>query len=49
VLGQKELMDGTVIVRDMENGIQEIVDFKKVVDEVKKRLEAQAQSVITAS
>ncbi len=47
VLGQKELMDGTVIVRDMENGIQEIVDFKKVVDEIKKRLEAQAQSVTT--
>lgn len=41
VLGQKELMDGTIIVRDMENGIQEIVDLKKVVTEVGKRLEAR--------
>ncbi len=41
VLGQKELMDGTIIVRDMENGIQEIVDLKKVVVEVGKRLQAR--------
>lgn len=41
VLGQKELMDGTIIVRDMENGIQEIVDLNKVVIEVGKRLEAR--------
>ncbi len=40
VLGQKEMMDGTIIVRDMENGIQEIVDLKKVVSEIKKRIEA---------
>lgn len=39
ILGQKELVDGTIIIRDMEAGIQEIVDFKKVVKEVKKRLE----------
>jgi histidyl-tRNA synthetase len=38
VIGQKELTDGTIIVRDMENGIQEIVDFNKVVEEVQKRL-----------
>jgi len=38
VLGQKEMVDGTVIVRDMENGVQEVVDFKKIVSEVKKRL-----------
>lgn len=38
VIGQKELTDGTIIVRDMENGIQEIVDFNKVLDEVQKRL-----------
>jgi len=46
VVGQKELMDGTIIVRDMENGIQEVVDFNKVVAEVKKRLAAQQSSVI---
>lgn len=38
ILGQKELLDGTVIIRDMENGIQEVVDLAKIVDELKKRL-----------
>jgi histidyl-tRNA synthetase len=38
IIGQKELMDDTILIRDMENGIQEIVDFQKVVSEVKKRL-----------
>lgn len=38
ILGQKELLDETVIIRDMENGIQEVVDLNKVVDEVRKRL-----------
>lgn len=41
ILGQKEILDGTVMLRDMENGIQEIVDMKKVVSEIKKRLEKQ--------
>jgi len=41
ILGQKEILDGTVMLRDMENGIQEIVDFRKIVHEVKKRLEKQ--------
>jgi histidyl-tRNA synthetase len=49
VLGQKELMDGTIIVRDMENGIQEIIDLKKVVEEVKKRLVARQSSILTVS
>ncbi|MCX6785415.1 MAG: histidine--tRNA ligase [Candidatus Komeilibacteria bacterium] len=39
ILGQKEIVDGTIMIRDMENGIQEVVDFTKVVAEVKKRLE----------
>ncbi len=38
VLGQKELMDGTIILRDMESGAQEVVDAKKVVHELEKRL-----------
>ncbi|MBI4426807.1 MAG: histidine--tRNA ligase [Candidatus Kerfeldbacteria bacterium] len=38
IIGQKEIMDDTVLIRDMENGIQEVVDFKKVVPEVQKRL-----------
>ena len=39
ILGQKEIMDGTIIIRDMEAGIQEIYDFKKVIPEIQKKLE----------
>jgi len=38
IVGQKEMMDGTILVRDMENGIQEVVDIQKVVTEIVKRL-----------
>ncbi|MFA6098125.1 MAG: histidine--tRNA ligase [Patescibacteria group bacterium] len=39
ILGQKEIMDSTILIRDMESGLQETVDFSKVVPEIKKRLE----------
>lgn len=39
ILGQKELLDKTILIRDMENGIQETVDYKKAVPEVLKRLQ----------
>jgi len=38
ILGQKELLDETIIIRDMENGIQEVVSMSKVAEEIKKRL-----------
>jgi histidyl-tRNA synthetase len=38
ILGQKEIMDGTIIIRDMNSGIQEIVVFDNIIDEIKKRL-----------
>jgi histidyl-tRNA synthetase len=38
ILGQKEVMDGTILVRDMESGVQEIIDFNKTVSEIKKKL-----------
>lgn len=38
ILGQKEAIDGTVIVKDMASGNQEIIDAKKLVNEIKKRL-----------
>lgn len=38
ILGQKEVLEGTIIIRDMEAGIQEIVDAKKLVVELKKKL-----------
>ena len=40
ILGQKEALDGTVIIRDMVSGAQEIVDGGKVVEEVKRRLKS---------
>lgn len=43
ILGQKELMDDTIIIRDMESGIQEIVEFKKAIPELEKRV-ARAES-----
>lgn len=39
ILGQKEVLDGTVIIRDMESGVQEIVDVEKVVALISKRLQ----------
>lgn len=42
ILGQKEVLDGTVLLRDMDSGIQEIVDFKKAIAEVKKKLAVPA-------
>lgn len=38
ILGQKEVLDGTIIMRDMESGAQETVDIKKIVSMVKKQL-----------
>jgi len=38
ILGQKEIMDGTILLRDMESGIQEVIDYKKIEAEIQKRL-----------
>jgi len=37
IIGQQELSDGTVLVRDMEGGVQETIPFSKIVKEMKKR------------
>lgn len=39
ILGQKEIIDGTILIRDMESGIQEIVDYKKIISKIEKKLE----------
>jgi histidyl-tRNA synthetase len=41
ILGQKEVLDGTIIIRDMDSGAQEIVDVKKVVQLVRKKLKQE--------
>lgn len=38
ILGQKEVLEGTVIMRDMESGNQEVINMNRVVPEVKKKL-----------
>lgn len=38
IIGQKEVLDGTAIIRDMDAGTQEIVDVRKVVNEIKKKM-----------
>ena len=38
ILGQKEALEGVVIIRDMSNGKQEIVKIDEVVGEMKKKL-----------
>ena len=38
ILGQQEVLDKTIIIRDMHTGNQELVDQEKIVKELKKRL-----------
>ncbi|MCF7860197.1 histidine--tRNA ligase [Patescibacteria group bacterium] len=38
ILGKKEVMDETILLRDMESGVQETVAFKKVKDKIAKKV-----------
>lgn len=38
VLGQKEILDGTILIRDMDGGNQEAIPRDRLVPELKKRL-----------
>ena len=38
ILGQKEVLDGTIIIRDMDSGAQEIVDAGKIIQIIKRKL-----------
>lgn len=38
IIGHKEVLDKTVILRNMESGMQEVVPREKLVDELQKRL-----------
>ncbi|MFA5126705.1 MAG: histidine--tRNA ligase [Patescibacteria group bacterium] len=46
ILGQKEIADGTVLLRDMESGVQEILDYRKVKNELRKRLDHEGAKLI---
>lgn len=38
IMGQREALEGTIIIRDMKSGAQETVLLSRVINEVKKRL-----------
>ena len=38
IIGQKEAIDETVILRDMRSGMQEVFALERIIEEVKKRL-----------
>ncbi len=42
IIGQREILDGTVLLRDMENGIQETVTRERLAAEIAKRLAREA-------
>lgn len=39
IVGQREVLDGTVILRDMKEGIQEVVEYNKFLKRLKERLD----------
>lgn len=41
IFGQKEAIEGTVILREMDTGIQETVPLEKIIEELKKRLKSK--------
>jgi len=38
IIGQKEAREGTVILRDVRSGMQELFTIERIIEEVKKRL-----------
>lgn len=38
ILGQKEVFEETIIIRDMKTGVQETIPFGKIVETIKKKL-----------
>lgn len=46
ILGQKEISDGTVLIRDMQSGVQEVVDYRKIKSELRKRLDSESVRLI---
>lgn len=40
ILGQKEAQDGTIMLRDMEAGVQEVIDINKIAPELRKKMAA---------
>lgn len=43
ILGQQEMLEGTIIIRDMEDGSQETVNMQIIIEEVRKRLKQKVK------
>lgn len=41
ILGQEEVLNGMIILKDMTSGLQELIPLEKIINEVKKRLKKQ--------
>jgi histidyl-tRNA synthetase len=39
VIGQKEALEGSVILRDVRSGIQEVFPYERIIEEIQKRLQ----------
>ncbi len=49
IIGQREALDETIILKDMNSGSQEVITFSKVVSELKKRLKRLAEEKLNNS
>lgn len=45
ILGQKEIIDETILLREMQTGSQEVIDIEKMVSELKKRLDKMGPDI----
>lgn len=45
ILGQKEALEGTVIIREMVNGVQETVPMENIIEVVRQKLRAARRSL----
>lgn len=44
IMGQKEVMDGTILLRDMESGVQEVLNFNKTIQDLSRKLAENRES-----
>ena len=49
IFGQKEALEGTIILREMDTGVQETILLEKIVEEVKRRLKEKPLAAIGSS
>jgi len=43
ILGQREVVDGTIQIRDTDSGIQEVINQKKLIADIKKKMQLKSK------